>query len=262
VRPNLPITLDGLVKVVAEYSITQKSRGKKNLVVPILLEAIFGKLLTNSDMVTAVHMQLKRGNAASMHATIERLLNRIPGLCHMRLVPSVNDMRHCSTITTFDFLRFMEPVRTHSGFRVNLVNLVRFILVVAYGITDVSGVCIDIWGDGMRRGEKDVTRFGVRILKLAGSATAQCSQHMFIFCAYHGHDQRMDMETNLGPEDTFGAPGWLYLQTKKLFDLCVRVTCTGDAPFLNRLIKGISCDSTGDNGSKLSMHVAPRICAQ
>ena len=56
-----------------------------------------------------------------------------------------------------DFFRTMhEPSRTQTGFRVNLVNFVKFVALLVYGMNSISGLRIDIYGDAMSRGKRDV----------------------------------------------------------------------------------------------------------
>ena len=47
-----------------------------------------------------------------------------------------------------------EPLRTHTGFRVNLVNFVNAVALHVYGKNSLSGLRIDIYGDAMPRGKK------------------------------------------------------------------------------------------------------------
>ena len=56
------------------------------------------------------------------------------------------------------FRTMLEPSRTHTGFRVNLVNLVKFVALLVYGKNSISGLRIDIYGDAMSRGKRDVVR--------------------------------------------------------------------------------------------------------
>ena len=74
----------------------------------------------------------------------------------------------------------LEPSRTHTGFRVNLVNFVHFVALHVYGKNFISGLQIDIYGVAMSRGKRDVVRMAFRILD-TGIETEQ-STNFFYFC--------------------------------------------------------------------------------
>ena len=62
------------------------------------------------------------------------------------------------------------------------------------------------------------------------------------------------MEQNLGPTIAGDeSSGWLYQKTSDLSDRGVKLTYSGDAPFLPRLILGISCETNFE--SKMPLHI-------
>ena len=62
------------------------------------------------------------------------------------------------------------------------------------------------------------------------------------------------MEQNLGPTIAGDkSSGWLYQKTSELSDRGVKLTYSGDTPFLLRLILGISCETNFE--SKMPLHI-------
>ena len=113
---------------------------------------------------------------------------------------------------------------------------------------------VDLWGDGAEIGGVEITRITIRLL--CGAISAQSSEAVFCVACYRGKDARFPMEQNFGPtivgrQET----GWLYKQTKELHSLGVKVTYSGDSPFLLRLILGISNERAREFPSKLPIYV-------
>ena len=113
---------------------------------------------------------------------------------------------------------------------------------------------VDIWGDGVEIGGVEVTRLTIRLL--CDTVSAQSSEAVFCVGCYRGKDARFPLEQNFGPtivgrQET----GWLYQQTKELDSLGVKVTYSGDSPFLLRLILGISNERAREFPSKLPIYV-------
>ena len=158
-----------------------------------------------------------------------------------------------------DFIRFLKPEMTLNGFRVNLVNFVRFVLFTVYKESSLVGVAIDIWGDGMLRAGKDITRLGFRVLKTPNSSyasqTVQQSSHVFTFCVFHGKDKRINLENNLGSSTIVGQRGFLFNQTKELHEPGALVTCSGYSPFILRMLSSSLSDSSTSH-SKLELFIA------
>ena len=113
---------------------------------------------------------------------------------------------------------------------------------------------VDIWGDGVEIGGVEVTRLTIRLF--CDAVSAQSSEAVFCVGCYRGKDARFPLEQNFGPtivgrQET----GWLYQQTEKLDSLGVKVTYSGDSPFLLRLILGISNERAREFPSKLPIYV-------
>ena len=79
---------------------------------------------------------------------------------------------------------------------------------------------------------------------------------MFTFAIFRGHDSRFILENNigcsvLGKQET----GRLYQQTEQLNQMGIKLTYSGDQPFLLRLIMGISKDDSNEFTSKIPLYV-------
>ena len=72
------------------------------------------------------------------------------------------------------FRTILEPSRTHTGFRVSLVNFVEFVALHVYGKNSISGLRFDIHGDAMTWRKRDVVRMAFRMLD-TGIETEQYS---------------------------------------------------------------------------------------
>ena len=61
---------------------------------------------------------------------------------------------------------------------------------LSYGLDSLKDVRVDIWGDGMQRGNQDVTRLCFRILGAPGKTRhdfkAHSRNHVFTFAVFYG----------------------------------------------------------------------------
>lgn len=143
------------------------------------------------------------------------------------------------------------------GFRVDLVEFVRFATYSLLKKIDVSGVEVDIWGDGFVRGKRETTRIAFRLLHtLPQNVSQQSCDAVFTFAAYYGKDSRFNLEQNIGwtscgDQET----SWLYQQTKKLSELGCHLTLSGDSPFLLRLVMDINKENCKEYPSWLPLYV-------
>ena len=256
-----PITLthDGFTSTIRAYIERRKARKRKMTWARSLSRSIFdASNFTKERLITAIQFELTCGNARSMHTAISTILNNSCLLSTVRIVPSVKDIRKATTRINHEFIRMLKPETTVNGFRVDLVNFVSLVLYTVYGCPSTSGVSIDIWGDGMVRGRTDVTRIGFRVTDVPGSTyaleTIQNAKHVYVFCVYHGKDKRINLENNIGTSTKIGQRGFLYQQTLKLKQLGAKVTCSGDSPFLLRILSASLSDSSGSH-SKLDLFV-------
>ena len=113
---------------------------------------------------------------------------------------------------------------------------------------------MDLWGDGVEIGGREVTRLTFRIL--CDAISAQSSEAVFCFLVYRGKDSRFPMEQNFGPTVIGNkVTGWLYQQTLKLHQLGVKISYSGDSPYLLRLILGAGSELENKYPSKLPLYV-------
>ena len=186
---------------------------------------------------------------------------KLPGL-NRSFIPSLRTLRrHKPEIDRF-FTSLLEPEQTYSGFRVSLVFAIKYVAYILFGLTDLRGLEVDIWGDGVEIGKLDMTRFAFRFREYKEPkisrklSSAQSDKAVFTFAIFRGHDSRFILENNIGCS-VLGKPetGWLYQQTEQLNQMGIKVTYSGDQPFLLRLIMGISKVDSNENTSKKPLYV-------
>ena len=113
---------------------------------------------------------------------------------------------------------------------------------------------VDIWGDGVEIGGVEVTRLTIRLL--CDAVSAQSSNAVLCVACYRGKDARFPLEQNFGPTILgHQESGWLYQQTKELHTAGVKLTYSGDSPFLLRLVLGVNCEKTNATPSLLPLYV-------
>ncbi len=93
-----------------------------------------------------------------------------------------------------------------------------------------------------------------RILEDSDTSRAQSSRYVFAFAQFLGKDTRVNMELNLGSDTVVGEKGWLYRETSALVGLGVKITLSGDTPWLLRLVNGNSSEKK-DSLSNISLYV-------
>ena len=149
------------------------------------------------------------------------------------------------------FVSLFQPERTFSGFRCDLINCVE-LAAYLFGIYDLRGLKIDIWGEGCEIGGLETTRFAFRVL--SEKTSCQSSSSVFCFASYRGKDSRFAMEKNLGPTIAGDQNScWLYQKTSEFSNRGVILTYSGDTPFLLQLILGISFETNFE--SKIPLHI-------
>ena len=68
------------------------------------------------------------------------------------LIPSSRTLRRLNTNFHCYFSSLMRPKKSYSGFRISMVRAVKAAAFMLWGITDISGMNVDIWGDGVEIG--------------------------------------------------------------------------------------------------------------
>ena len=174
------------------------------------------------------------------------------------LIPSSRTLRRVKTNFHCYFSSLMRPEKSYSGFKISLVRAVKAVAFMLWGITDLSGMSVDIWGDGVEIGKIDMTRLAFRFL--GQNISSQSDKSVFTFAIFRGHDSRFILENNVGWKLVGKQEsGWLYQETKQLHEMGLKITCSGDQPFLLRLILGISKDDAKEYASKIPLYVGKSL---
>ena len=108
-----------------------------------------------------------------------------------------------------------ELEKTFSGFRCNLINCVERVPYFFFGTKELTGLRVDIWGDGCKIGGVETTRIALRIL--TDKIKCQSSNAVFCFAAYMGKDSKFATERNLGSTIAgIQESRWLFMTTLEL----------------------------------------------
>ena len=167
-----------------DYLYKQKDVSKrKNTIVCRLLGMLLPNLFSKDRDETQVDVQclLMLNNPQDLLVKIRQLL-KCP-FVKATILPSRLELSIINRRMNDLFRTMLEPPRTHTGFRVNLVNFVKFVAFHVYGKNSISGLRIDNYGDAMSRGKRDVVRMAFRILD-TGIETEQSSTHVFTFAVF------------------------------------------------------------------------------
>ena len=239
-----------LIEVILKFSKTKQSSYLKTIV-----EKLFPNMKSKEAMISSLAISIRSGNIDDVISTIRANLS-INGQLH-NIIPSSRAIRRFSKILTNAFISMCKPEATFSGFRCDLVKCVKIAAWLLFETEDLSELTIDLWGDGCEIGGVDHTRMCFRILKnYSSKVTVQSATVAFCFSAFHGKDSRFTLEQNLGPSVVGNQETrWLYKQTKELSSQGAIVTCSGDNPYLYRLIEGIDSDASSKYPSDLALYV-------
>lgn len=195
--------------------------------------------------------------AGSPQSIITLIRNRLKwDNTNVNLIPSFRSICRTNQELKQHFLDLLKPTRTYSGFRVSLVSYVRFAAFFLLKRTDLTGIHVDIWGDGLERGNREVTRFAFRFLCDSADLNPQSANSVFTFAAFFGKDSRYNMEKNIG-WTVVGEQksSWLYMETKTLSSFGCLITLSGDSPFVHRIVCGITGESSNVSPSEIPMYV-------
>ena len=175
--------LEQFVTCLSNFLFSQKASKKKNPIVhsilKLLLPNLFGK--DREDILVDVQCLLTLSNPQDLLVRIRQLI-KCPFI-KSSILPSRLELEKANSRLNDDFRSILEPSRTPSGFRVSLVKFVKFVAENIYKKTDISGLRVDIYGDAMKRGKRDVVRMAFRILD-NGIETEQSSTHVFTFAVF------------------------------------------------------------------------------
>ena len=175
--------LEQFVTCLSNFLFSQKASKKKNPIVhsilKLLLPNLFGK--DREDILVDVQCLLTLSNPQDLLVRIRQLI-KCPFI-KSSILPSRLELEKTNSRLNDDFRSILKPSRTPSGFRVSLVKFVKFVAENIYKKTDISGLRVDIYGDAMKRGKRDVVRMAFRILD-NGIETEQSSTHVFTFAVF------------------------------------------------------------------------------
>ena len=206
------------------------SKKQKNIIGG-LIAGLFIDRGSCSDFRDALAIHTKTGNVNDVINLIRSRLS-VPGL-GFNLVPSIRTVVTSNAKFTQHFIKLCNPERTFSGFRVDVVRCVKLAAYAINQTTNISGLKVDIWGDGAAIGGTEVTRLAFRLI--CEEISVQSSDSVFCFAAYRGKDSKFALEQNVGYEKVGDqTSGWLFKQTVALRELGVKLTYSGDNPFLLR----------------------------
>lgn len=222
--------------------------GRQNLVLKSLFNGFFAAFVANKETnLSRLFFQHTCGTTASLLVAIRQMM--FMDGTSLTMLPTRDALRKMTTRAHDDFIRIFDPQRTPTGFRLDLIRSVKFLLKVMHGqkIVDLKGVNVDVYGDAMSKGQKDVVRFVVRVW-ISDDPTqsdAQSASHTFCFAAFKGKDSRANFELNLGSSIFLGSPGWLFEQTEDLrINYGAKVTITGDSMYFLHLVTEFANDNT------------------
>ena len=119
------------------------------------------------------------------HAEIEGQ-HHIDELGQKQLFPGYTAIKEMSKPMISKFISLFKPKIIFSGFRIGLVRPIRVMTFILFkGRTDLQGLRVDIWGDGVQLGKKDQTRMAFRFLE-GTSISNQSSDAIFSFAVSQG----------------------------------------------------------------------------
>ena len=229
------ISIRGLTEAAHREAEQRKRRNgaskKQKNIIGGLVAGLFKERGSCSDFRDALAFHTKTGNVNDVINLIRSRLS-VPGL-GFNLVPSIRTVDTSNAKFTQHFIKLCNPERTFSGFRVDVVRCVKLAAYAILQTTNISGLKVDIWGDGAAIGGTEVTRLAFRLI--CEEISVQSSDSVFCFAAYRGKDSRFALEQNVGYEKVGDqTSGWLFKQTVALRELGVKLTYSGDNPFLLR----------------------------
>ena len=229
------ISIRGLTEAAHREADQRKRRNggskKQKNIIGGLIAGLFKDRGSCSDFRDALAIHTKTGNVNDVINLIRSRLS-VTGL-GFNLVPSIRTIVTSNAKFTQHFIKLCNPERTFSGFRVDVVRCVKLAAYAILQTTNISGLKVDIWGDGAAIGGTEVTRLAFRLV--CEEMSVQSADSVFCFAAYRGKDSRFALEQNVGYEKIGDqTSGWLFKQTLALRELGVKLTYSGDNPFLLR----------------------------
>lgn len=216
---------------IRKHSKLQKQNTAALLRAPIEKGLLVREKKENNNLHFQLLMSVLSGSGVNMLQSCRNMLDKTSSAI---VLPTVKNARKFIDKFRLNFMKDWQLQNTPTGMRCNLICAVKWVAKHCYGLDTLNGLRIDIWGDGMARGNRDVTRLCFRILGTSHQAlpqmlpirlrkkenekkvnlfNSQSRKETFCFAVFIGKDSRHNLEINLGPTDRIGDHGWLYIET-------------------------------------------------
>ncbi len=187
-----------LITLVLKAAESRKKRQKKPCKeinhVKQIVEPLFGGKKKRQRQRVALCLTATTENWEKVIEAISSFL-KLPGIKHS-LVPCSRTLRRVKTDYHCFFMSLMKFEKIYSGFRINLVAAVKCAAFMLWRKTDLNGMSVDIWGDGVEIGALDMIRLAYRFL--GQKMSCQSEKSVFAFAILRGHDSRFVLENNMG----------------------------------------------------------------
>lgn len=226
-------------------TLDETTTGRRKKVIPLLVRLLTGTSTRDTSSVQ-ISMSLLHGSAREMLRTLKSIYGPLVNLPSRRITETVRDNLR------IEFMTEWELQNLPHGMRVSLVKAVQWVAEKTYRLNRLDNVHVDIWGDGMKRGEHQIVRLCFRIIGSPDAApnqfNSQSRLETFTFAVFCGKDSSVNMERNLGSFSIAGEKGWLFDEMKMLAEqFKVHLTLSGDVPWISRL-----CQRGGTDDQALS----------
>ncbi len=150
---NFQLTrFEGLSAALKQYAKQQKFIRRKNYLFPVLMDSIFKESRSGkcTDENMDIQLEQSSGTARSMLVCIRKLLKIPFGRQNCTVLPPRRDLDLAKDLLHRTFIQVLEPMRTFTGFRVNLIKAVKFALKMVYNRDSLEDLRLDIYGDTCR----------------------------------------------------------------------------------------------------------------
>ena len=156
----------------------EKGYSRQVNIVKEITDQIFENARNNLDFRHMLSLTIKIGNVDDV---INAIRDRLKISGRHNLVPCISLIKKSTAEIMGYYTAVCEPEITFSGFRCNLVRCVQvasFMLCGSPMFSNLSGLRVDIWGDGLEVGGLDVTRMAFRII----TDIVSCQSSKYVFC--------------------------------------------------------------------------------
>ena len=147
-----------------------------------IMEAFFSSRYTK-QFKEHLYLIRKTGNVVDLLGYIKNLFD-LNGIRNDQLVPCVTTINKLSKPLHCFYYNICQPEKTYSGFRADLVTLVRTSHYLMTGSELLKRVAVDICGDGVEIGNAECTRMVFRFLYAKAKISPQSSDACFTFACF------------------------------------------------------------------------------